>query len=118
LREESQQQRGHIFEGRRAQIPRKNFCEFWAELFFYCGRPYCTDPYSPHNPYRFGMEIEAVLGTVFEADFRFLFAVSWPYGTVRTVDCWHGKQGTEEVIQQYRFGMFFEAKFIETILVL
>jgi hypothetical protein len=41
------------------------FSEFWAEMFFCCGRPYYTDPYSPYDsihlvqPYRFGMEIEA-----------------------------------------------------------
>ena len=38
LREESEQQRGHIFQGRRAQIQRKFYVIFWAKLIFYCGR--------------------------------------------------------------------------------
>jgi hypothetical protein len=66
----------------------------------------------PYSPYRFGTEIKAVLGMVFEADFRFLFAVSGPYGTVRTNDCWHRKRGMEEVVQQYRFDTFFEIEFL------
>jgi hypothetical protein len=93
----------------RAQIPRKIFC-FWAEYFSVVGgrtvriRTVRTILYSPYSQYGFGTEIEAVLGTIFEADFRFLFVVSGPYGTVRTTDCWHKNRGTEEVVQQYGFG--------------
>jgi hypothetical protein len=67
--------------------------DFWAELFFCCGRPYYTDLYSLYNfiqfvlPYRFGMEIEAVLGTVFKVDFKLMFIVSKPYGTFCTANC-------------------------------
>jgi hypothetical protein len=101
--------------------PKKFFLCFWAELFFCCGRPYCTDPYSPYNfiqLYGFGTEIEAVLGTIFKVDFRILFVVSGPYGTVRTTDCWHENRGTEEVVQQYGFGTENEVEFGGTVLVL
>jgi hypothetical protein len=113
-----QQQRGHVFQGRRAQIPRKKLCEFWAELFFCCERSYSTDPYSLYNyvqsvkPYGFGTKIEAVLGMIFEVYFRFLFVVSGSYRTIRTINCWHGKRGTEEAVQQYEFGTFFEIEFL------
>jgi hypothetical protein len=55
-----------------------------AEIFFCCGKLYCTDPYSL---YRFGTKIEVIFGTDFEADFSFLFTVFGPYGIVHTVDC-------------------------------
>jgi hypothetical protein len=58
-----------------------------------------------------GTEIEAVFGTIFEADFRLLVVVSGPYRTVRTTDCWHGFRGTEQVVQQYGFGTDYEADF-------
>jgi hypothetical protein len=49
------------------------------------------DPYNFVQSYIFGMEIEIDLGTVFEVDFRLLFAVSGSYGIVRTTNCWHEK---------------------------
>jgi hypothetical protein len=77
-----------------------------------------TIPHSPYSMYGFGTEIEAILGTVFDADFRILFAVSGPYKTINTTDCWHGNRGTEEAIQQYGFGTKNEAEFGGTVLVL
>jgi hypothetical protein len=82
------------------------------------------DPYIPYDsvqsvqPYRFGMEIEAIFGTVFGAIFSFSVVVFGPYGTVRTVDCGHEKRGTEEVGQRYDFGTKNEADFCGTDLVL
>jgi hypothetical protein len=130
LREESEQQRGHVFQRSRAQIPRKKVYVFGPSYFFCYGRLYCTDPYSPYSrtnpynyvqsvqPYIFGTKIEASLGTNFEADFRFLFAISGLYKTVYTYDCWHGNRGTKEAVQQYEFGTKTEAEFIGTVLVL
>ena len=69
-------------------------------------------------PYRFGTEIEAFFGMVFEAIFRFLVAGFGPYGTVRTVDCGHEKRGTKESRQHYDFGTENEADFCGTVLVL
>jgi hypothetical protein len=43
---------------------------------------------------RVGTENEAVLGMENKVDFRLLVVVFGPYGTVRTVDCWHGNRGT------------------------
>jgi hypothetical protein len=109
LREESEQQRGHVL--------RKIFCEFLRPKYFSAVggrtvriRTVCT--------YGFGMEIEAIFGTVFEAVFRFSVGFFGPYGTVRTSDCGHGKRGTEEAGQQYDFGTKNEADFCGTDLVL
>jgi hypothetical protein len=50
---------------RKVQILRKIFCGFLAEIFFCCGRPYCTNLYSPYDSiqfvesYGFGTKIEA-----------------------------------------------------------
>jgi hypothetical protein len=46
---------------------------FLAEIFSCCGRPYCTDPYSPCSPYGFGSENRGNFGTIFEAVSRFLW---------------------------------------------
>jgi hypothetical protein len=121
LREKSEQQRGHIFRGKWEQFPRKIFCDFWPNFFFCCGRPHCTDPYSLYDsvePYGFGMEIEVIFGTIFEAIFRFSMAVCGSYGTVRTVDCGHEKRGTEEAGQWYDFGTENETDLCGTDLVL
>ena len=55
MREESEQQRGHVFQGARAQIPRNFFLFFWASYFFAmggCAVRVCTT-------YEFGTKIEA-----------------------------------------------------------
>jgi hypothetical protein len=96
----------------------KFFCVFLAELFFCCGRPYCTDPYSPYSTVRIWHKNRGSFGHGFRGRFQILFVVSGPYGTVRTTDCWHRNRGTEEVVQQYGFGTKNEAEFSGTVLVL
>jgi hypothetical protein len=64
------------------------------------------------------MEIEVVVGTVFEVHFSILFIVSGPYRIVLTTDWCHINQGTKEVIQQYGFDMENEVEFGGTVLVL
>jgi hypothetical protein len=94
LREESEKQRGHVVQGKWARFPRKFFCEFLAEIFFYCGRLYYTDPYSPYDSvqsYGFGIEIEVIFGTIFEDFFRFSVAIFGPYRTIRTMNYGHEK---------------------------
>jgi hypothetical protein len=89
---------------------------FWAELIFCCGRLY--SPYDSVQSYGFGMEIEAFWGTIFEVDFKILVVVYGSYGTVHTVVCGHKNRGTEQVVQQYHFGMENEADFYGTVLVM
>jgi hypothetical protein len=48
--------------------------------------------------YGFGMKIEVVLGTIFEANFYILFVVFGPYGTVCTTNYWHENRGTEQAV--------------------
>jgi hypothetical protein len=55
---------------------------------------------------------------VFEADFRIFMVVSWPYETICTADCGHGKRDTEKVVQQYNFATKKEADFCGIELVL
>jgi hypothetical protein len=57
------------------------------------------------------MQIEAVFGTIFEADSRVLLAVSGPYITIHTIGCWHGFRGIGRAIQQYEFGTDYEVDF-------
>jgi hypothetical protein len=72
---------GTFFEESGHDSREKIYVNFLAEIFFCCGMPYCTDPYSLYDslqsvqPYGFGMEIEANFGTVFEAIFRFSVVV-------------------------------------------
>jgi hypothetical protein len=79
------------------------------------------DLYSLYNsvqslqPYRFGMKIKAILGMVFEVDFRLMFVVFGSYGMVRTADYWHKNRCTKGVVQQYRLGMFLEGEFGGTV---
>jgi hypothetical protein len=104
LRKESEQQRGHVFRGKWAQFLRKNL----VKIFFCCGRPYCTNPYSP---YGFGTEIEAILGTVFKAIFRFSMVVFGPYKTVRTADCGYGRGWTAVRFRHEKRGRFLWDRF-------
>jgi hypothetical protein len=71
-----------------------------------------------HTTVRIWHGNRSILSTVFEADFRILVVVYGSYGTVRTADYGHEKQGTEEVVQQYGFGMENEADLCGTDLVL
>ena len=64
------------------------------------------------------MEIEATSSTDFKADFYFMFVVLGSYETAHTVDCGHGKRGTEEAGQWYDFGTENEVDFCGTDLVL
>jgi hypothetical protein len=69
---------------------------FLLKYFFCCGRPYCTDPYSPYDSIqsiRIWHGNRGISGMDFEVDFCFLFVVFVPYGTVRTADYGHGKRG-------------------------
>jgi hypothetical protein len=91
---------------------------FEAEIFFCCGRSYCTDPYDSVQTYRFGKEIKVIFGTIFAVVFRLSVAVFGPYRTVRSCDCGHEKQGMKEVGQRYGFGTKNEADLCGTDLVL
>jgi hypothetical protein len=101
---------------------RENFSvSFGPKFFFLLWEAVLYGSYSSYDSVqsvRIWHEIEAALGTDFEADFSFLFTVSGPYGTVRTTDCGHEKRGTEVVVQQYGFGTKNEADFCGTDLVL
>jgi hypothetical protein len=50
----------------------KKLCEFLAEIFFCCGRSYCTDPYDSVQLYEFGHENRCISGMIFEVDSRLL----------------------------------------------
>jgi hypothetical protein len=110
---------GTFFEESGHDSREKNSVNFWPKYFSAVGGLYgSVQSVHPYSPYRFGTEIEAIFGTVFEAIFRFSVVVFGPYGTVRTVDCGHGKRGTEEAGQRYGFGTENEADFCGTDLVL
>jgi hypothetical protein len=108
---------GTFFEERGHDSRENFFCEFLAEIFFCCGRPYCTDPYSPVQPYRFGTKIEEISGMDFEADFCFcsLFLGRTEQSVQLTVGT---ENKVEEAGQRYGFGMENEADFCGTDLVL
>jgi hypothetical protein len=99
------------------------FCEFLAEIFFCCGRTYCTDPYNLYKSiqsiqsYGFGTKIEKVWAQILRQ--ISVFCSLFLGRTEQFVQLTMGMENEAEVArQQYSFGTKNKVDFYGTNLVL